>query len=287
VSVDALHPPHDPAPPDLRPVTVLAEWAPGTFLENLAPGPDGSWWVTSPSHRFVERIDADGRRRAHVDLPAAATGVVADGDAALVACGEPGAPGWSLLRVDDAGYAPYARLDDVTFANGLVRRDDELVVADCLRGALVTVARDGRVADLLVDPLLAPADPDGPLPGVNGLALDPAGDLVLTSTGRGLVLRLRSGRLETVADRLVGDDLAVAADGTAYLATHTFDSILRLRPDGSRHDVAHLPGPTSVRSAPDGHGLVATTTGGLLTRGPDAGPARLVHLDVVPELEER
>ena len=48
-STDSLHPPHDAVP--LHPVAteVVAQWPPGTFLENLALDSDGeSWLVTSP-----------------------------------------------------------------------------------------------------------------------------------------------------------------------------------------------------------------------------------------------
>ncbi|MDL5156214.1 SMP-30/gluconolactonase/LRE family protein [Actinomycetospora termitidis] len=281
---DALHPPHDAVPSDPAPATVLASWEPGTFLENLAPGPDGSWWVTSPSHRRVDHVAADGRLLTRVDLGAPATGIVADGDTALVTSGEPGTPGWRLLRVRDDGYVPVADLPGVTFANGMTRHGNGLVIADCLRGALVRFTSDGAVEDLVVDPLLTPLDPQGPLPGVNGLAVGPAGDLVMTSTGRGLVLRLGAAGLEVVAERLVGDDLTVTPDGALYVATHTFDSVLRLRPDGARADVATrvdgVVGPTSVALEPDGRALVVTTTGGMLAAPDTPEPARLVRIDL-------
>ena len=49
-----LHPPHDPVP--LHPVAteVVAQWPPGTFLENLALDNDGkSWLVTSPFNQTI------------------------------------------------------------------------------------------------------------------------------------------------------------------------------------------------------------------------------------------
>jgi hypothetical protein len=58
---DALHPPHHPVP--LHPVAtdVVAQWPPGTFLENLALDSDGeSWLVTSPFNQTIHRVRADG-----------------------------------------------------------------------------------------------------------------------------------------------------------------------------------------------------------------------------------
>jgi hypothetical protein len=290
VTVDALHPVHDPVPTAPAAVSVIAEWAPGTFLENLAPAPDRAWWVTSPSHRRVDLVGPDGVVRDRTDLPHAATGIVADGPDALVCCGDPGSTGWRLYRLRDGAAAAVADLGEVRFANGLTRYGDDLVVADSARGALAVVDRaTGRTTTVRADPLLTTRDPAGPLPGVNGLAVTPGGDLLVTSTERSLVLRLRgpldSGPLEVVAERLVADDLCVTADGVAYLATHTYHSILRLDPDGGRRDVAThaqgVAGPTSVAVDPDDGSLVACTTGGLLAP-PDGAPEPARLLRIVP-----
>ena len=71
---DPLHPPHDPGVVRPAPVSVLAEWEPGTFLENLAQSPAG-WWVTSPSHRRVDEV-VDGTARTVGRFDHAVTGVV-------------------------------------------------------------------------------------------------------------------------------------------------------------------------------------------------------------------
>jgi len=134
-------------------------------------------------------------------------------------------------------------------------------------------------------------DPHGPLPGVNGLTVDAAGDLLLTNTSRSLLLRLRGepehGHLTKEAERLVGDDLAAHPDGTVYIATHTYNSILRLNPDGQRLDIATdadgVIGPTSVALTSDRRSLVAGTTGGLLSPPPSGPqPARLVRIELAP-----
>jgi sugar lactone lactonase YvrE len=290
---DALHPVHDAVPVEAAAVSVIAEWEPGTFLENLAPAPDGAWWVTSPTHHRVDTVERDGSLRHRVAFPAPVTGIVVDPTdpaIALVACGELGQPGWRLYRLRANDAEPVADLGDVRFANGMTWYDDELVVADSARGALAVVDLDtGRAATVRADPLLTSRDPAGPLPGVNGLAATADGALLLTSTERSLVLRLRgaldTAPLEVVAERLVGDDLTTTPDGAAYVATHTYHSVLRLDPDGSRRDVAThaqgVAGPTSVAVDPDRGGLVVCTTGGLLS--PPAGapePARLLRVAV-------
>jgi hypothetical protein len=285
---DPLHPVHDPVPVEPAPVAVLAQWPAGTFLENLARAATGSWWVTRPLDGLVDEVTPDGAVRTRARLDGRPTGIVADGADLLVAVQTGG--GAELLRLPGRGGPAelVCRLPGVASPNGLCRRGGLLVLADSERGALAEIdvrAGTGRV--VRTDPALAPADPGGPLPGVNGLASTASGELLLTNTSRSRVLRLRGepagGVFETVAERLVADDLTAAADGTVYLATHTYHSILRLSPDGRRADIAThaqgVAGPTAVELDAGGTALVACTTGGLLSPpGPEPEPALLVRV---------
>jgi hypothetical protein len=290
---DPLHPVHDAVPADPLPVTVVAEWETGTFLENLAHAPDGGWWVTSPHHCRVEQVGADGVVRHSVRFPGPVTGIVADladEHQALVAGADPDHGSWTLYQISDGVAVPLCPLPGVAFANGMTWYGTQLVIADSTRGALVAVdPRSGRVDIVREDELLAPANPQLPLPGVNGLTVDASGDLLLTNTSRSQLLRLHGGladgALTVAADRLVGDDLAAHPDGNVYIATHTYHSVLRLDVDGNRSDVATytqgVAGPTAVALAPDRMSLFVCTTGGLLS--PAAGapePARLLRIDL-------
>lgn len=292
--IDELHPPHDIPPREPLPTSVLAEWETGTFIENLAPWVGVGWWVTIPSHRRVELVATDGTRLSSVAFAGQVTGVVAEPGGTAIVSGERAEGGWALHRVLPSIPTPQRLCDlpGVQFANGLVRYRSRLVVADSAAGRLTVadpVAGTARVA--LEHELLAPVDPHGPLPGVNGLTVDAAGDLLLTNTSRSLLLRLHGepeqGRLTRQAERLVGDDLVAHPDGTVYIATHTYNSILRLTPDGRRLDIATdadgVVGPTSVALAPDRRSLVTCTTGGLLSPPPSGPqPARLVRIDLDP-----
>jgi len=290
---DPLHPVHDAVPVHPLPVTVVAEWETGTFLENLAHAPDGGWWVTSPHHCRVDEVGADGVVRHSIRFPGPVTGIVADladERRALVACGSPDRSTWSLHQIVDGVATSVCPVPGVAFANGMTWHGAQLVIADSTRGALVAVdPRSGRVDIVREDELLAPASPELPLPGVNGLTVDPSGDLLLTNTSRSQLLRLRGdladGALTVVADRLVGDDLVAHPDGSVYIATHTYHSVLRLDADLNRSDVAThahgVAGPTAVALAPDQLSLFVCTTGGLLSPAGDAPePARLLRIDL-------
>lgn len=87
----------------------VAEWEPGTFVENLAAGPDGSWLVRIPSHYRIDRVDRDGHTQVFTEVDRTPTGIVADGTGALALAGTIGARDWQLKGVHDRDAEP-ARL---------------------------------------------------------------------------------------------------------------------------------------------------------------------------------
>jgi hypothetical protein len=71
-------------------VETVAELERGTFVENLAAGTDGSWLVTIPSHRRIDRVDRDGQIAVFAELDRMPTGIVTDATGTLVLAGSIG-----------------------------------------------------------------------------------------------------------------------------------------------------------------------------------------------------
>jgi hypothetical protein len=273
----------------------MAEWPAGTFLENLACDLDGrSWLVTSPTDCAIYRVGPDKSVHTAARFDGTPTGIVTRPVwGTLAAVGTQGQTDWRLFRIAEGGAQPICDLPGVLGANGITWAGDRLLVADSPRSLVVTVdAADGTTDVWLQHPLIAPVNAGSPLPGINGLDVD--GDWVLmTSSDRGLLLRVPMtspdppADLEVVAERLVGDDFAVAPDGRIFVATHTFHSVLCLEPDGRREDVAgHDQGIAGSTSVAVGNfpspALYVTTTGGLLSPlGDEVEPARLVRVDAL------
>jgi sugar lactone lactonase YvrE len=295
VRTDPLHPLHDAVPLNSAPTEIVAEWPPGTFLENLAPSVDGNtWFVTSPTDRAVYRVGPDKSVHTAAQFDGTPTGIVSHPKAGtLTAAGTQGQPDWRLFRLSAAEAEPVCALPDVLGANGMTWAGDRLLVVDSPRSVVVTVDMGRGTADVwLRHPWLTPTDAESPLPGINGLALH-AGYVFMTCSDRGLILRVPAasqhpaGEIEVVARRLVGDDLAAAPDGRLFIATHTYHSVLCLHPDGRREDVAShqdgVAGPTAVAISDEPPAAVyVTTTGGLLS--PPEGevePARLLRIDAL------
>ena len=293
--VDPLHPHHDAVPLHRAATEIIAQWPAGTFLENLTPDLDGeSWLVTAPSDKAIYRVGLDQRVHTAAQVDGTPTGITSHrAVGVLAAVGTQGQPDWRLARITAHGAEDVCALPHVLSANGLTWAGDRLLVADSGRSNIVAVdVAAGTTAVWLEHPLLTPVSPDSPLPGVNGLDFH-AGSVIISSSDRGLILTVSAtserpaADLRVVAERLVGDDLAVADDGRIFVATHTYHSVLCLYPDGSREDVAvhadGIAGPTAVAiSAGHAPALYVSTTGGLLS--PAAGevePARLVRVDAL------
>ncbi len=280
---------HDPAP--LQPVLTetVAEWEPGTFLENLAAGPGGSWLVTIPSHNRVDRVDPDGQHQVVAEFDRHPTGIVTDSTGAFVLNGTIGERDWQLTHVTGHGTQLVIGLPELIFGNGMEQAGEHLFAVDSAQGLVLAVdPRDGTSAIWLRHDWLARPNPDVPMPGANGIAVHD-GWVYLSNTGRGLLLRCPldatdpAAELKIVAERLVSDDFAVHPDGSIYLATHFLDSVLRLDRDGSRTDIAGreqgIAGSTAVAVDPHHSNLLyVTTTGGMNGINDDGEPARLIRL---------
>ncbi|MBV9748599.1 MAG: hypothetical protein JO157_07285, partial [Acetobacteraceae bacterium] len=182
-------------------------------------------------------------------------------------------------------------IPDAVFLNGATLHPDgrRLLVAESVTGRVLAVdlERSGY-ATWLADDRLKPESQG--TPGANGVKLF-GGRVHVSVTGRNLLLRAPvaadggCGAAEVWAEHLRADDFAFATDGSAYIATHPANSVLRLGTDGSR---ATLAGPdegaigaTAVAFGREPGVLYATTNGGLWS--PYQGqvqPARLLRLEV-------
>ena len=280
--------------PALRavPAEVVHEWPVGTFVENLAVLADGALAVSVHTENQVQRLDPGGRADTLVELPVPPAGLVARrGGGVYVAGGEPGSPPGRVWRVEADGTAEVAvEVPGALFLNGLTPLDaTSLLAADGIGWCLWRLdLTTGTARRWIVHERLAKVTSFPLMPGANGLKLH-GGHAWVTNTDRAELLRIpvrpdgSAGDLEVVAERLRGDDLAFAADGTAYITTHIENSLIRVTPDGDRTAIAgpdqHMPGSTAAAFGSDRGwptGLYVTTTGGLLR--PYQGRARTAKL---------
>jgi hypothetical protein len=291
-SLDARGPTHEPGVTRVVGAETIAQWAPGTFLENLGARPDGSWLVTIPSHNRVDLVQPEGSHEVFARLPNHVTGIVADGTAAYVLTGSMRQHNWQLVHMDASGIQTICDVPELAFGNSMASAGDQLLAADSALSRVVSIdPRQGTSSVWLQHELLAGFTPTIPMPGANRITVR-HGWLHTSNTVRA-VLRCRydvarqASKLETVAEYLAADDFDVASDGRIYVATHFLNTVAQMDPDGMRTTIVGsaqcIVGSTSVAIDPRHPGvLLVTTTGGMKGPGnPGDEPARLVrlHLD--------
>jgi sugar lactone lactonase YvrE len=280
------------------PARTVATFPVKTFLENIAVADDGALFVTSLEDGVIYRVTPAGKKAVFARIPGKVAGIAfAPGGGSLLVTGWAGGNTPTVFRVTRGGkVSPVTAVKGAVFLNGITRLSgDTYLIADSYRGAIWRFdARTGRYAVWLEDSALARSDPKHPFPGVNGLKVV-KGALYATNTDRQQLLRIpltpdgkAAGKPEVVAENLNGDDFAADGDGSLYITTHVYDSVVRVAPGGGLSVVAEAPagvvGCTSLafgRGPKDRRALFVVTNGGMSY--PPAGgvqPARIVRLDL-------
>lgn len=275
------------------PVTTIASYPHGRFLENLSVDARGRLLFTSYLDQTLMTWNGRGAPAPLVRLDVHPVAVLARANDIIVSAhGTPFTQGAAftatnqLLVLDRRGQVTRrVALPNALFLNGMVEIAlDVILVADSLAGKIwrfnpVT----GSVEPWLADPLLA-ADPAAPSqrPGANGLKLQ-NGWLYISNSARGTLHRVRlsgkspMGALELFATTGPIDDFTFLADGSIAAATHGA-RLIRIMRDGAIADilVSGCDACTSVTTFGRGRDLIVLTTGNLLEGG--NAPARVLRV---------
>lgn len=289
-----LPPIFDATPRKIGASRTLASLPKNTFLENLVVDAAGAVLVTSHEDGVVWRL-AGSRLERFAQLPGKIAGIAERPGGGYVLTGADRSGRSTIFTLDAAGQpGPALLVEGGQFLNGIAALgDDRYLVADSYRGALWHVdPAAGTTRVWLEDALLARADPKGVFPAANGVQVQ-GRTVWVSNTARQLLLSLpvgedgRPGPLRVVKERVNIDDFAVEADGSILGTTHVYNSLVRIRPDGSTTVVAEaaqgMTGSTSValvRHGPDAGRAYVTTNGGMFLP-PSTGvqPALLVQVE--------
>ena len=236
-------------PGDLRTIVGL-DYAAGEHPEGLAVAHDGSLYVGMAPIGQLARVETNGRTTP-VGAPAFPEGagyllgLAVDGQDQVFGAVVRFDGGPSGVWKFDSGtgvWELFAATDPAGFPNGLAFTEDgTLLVSDMTLGTIWAVDEAGHVSSWLHDALLEGGANDA---GVNGLAVDRAGDVWFTNSDQATVGKIAadesgspSGRPTIVAqDSLLSfaDGLALDAEGNAWVAaSYGSDRLLRVTPRGT------------------------------------------------------
>lgn len=236
------------------------------FLESVLADKDGALFVTSLFESKIYRIGSDGRRslffEAALGQGPALRGVfclVAAPDGGLfvtINSPDPGQHGLWYINRDGEGklFSPLP-LDSIP--NGIARLDDKtLLVADSGAGKIWRVnSINGEVSLWLNHALIAPRPFIGQFPGANGIQIH-NNTVYVSNSDQNYIVSIpvseddTAGKPQVFLENMGADDFAIAADGTFYLTTHPYNTVVQVTPDGSRRTIASpdngIIGPTAA-----------------------------------------
>lgn len=318
---------HEEGSQDVRPVETIHEFSQNYFLENIAIRSNGGVLVTVHNRNELVYVDPHYPSQPK-PAPAAViyrfdagvSGIVeVEHDQFYISVGEIGKQGsYGVYRVDMSGFASdshgnvtsnadvekVATVPDALFLNGsalLSREKGIILLADSIVGSVFALdVKSGKVDTWLKDRQLEKVTENPMMPGVNGIKIH-KGHLYLSNTDSKTFLRAEllssntseytAGKVEIVQEKLNADDFAFDEDGSAYLTTHVYESVVKLdAADGKRSTVAGglgdivCAGTTAAafgRTEGDRTSLYVTTHGGMSYREQsEVGPARLLRVEV-------
>jgi hypothetical protein len=275
----------------------------GSWIDNLALRSDGSILLTRLDTPEVWSVDATTGHATLVHSFANATSCFGiseiDDDVFAVVVGnfstktyKPTPGSFTVQQLDfnnfqataneqetqKASVSHIAALPEAQALNGMTSFTKEshlVLIADSPNGVAWKLnTQTGEYSIALNDTSMLPAEGQGLPLGVNGLKM--VDDYIYYSS----TTRMQFGRVKVdqdatpvsdyqiIASGFLPDNMDVASDGTAYIATDPQNSVVRITPFGQISLVAggqlstQMPGPTSCRLSADGKTLYVGTSGG-------------------------
>ncbi|RUR75503.1 SMP-30/gluconolactonase/LRE family protein [Chlorogloeopsis fritschii PCC 9212] len=288
-----LPPIYADTPIDLAPAQVIASFPVNTFLENLAIAPDGNIFVTNHEVGKIVRITPDGNQQIHASVEGKVSGIAFTANGNLVVTGSNSDSVPVVFQVaSDGTLETLLTLPDAVFLNGITPLSGSLyLTADSYRGAIWQIDVAKRLGSIWLEhPLLARSNPESIIPAANGLKRF-GNVLYVSNTEKMLLLRVpigtahQPGEPEIFVKQTNIDDFAFDVEGNLYGATHIYNSVVRITPDGNTTIIAEdVTGSTAVAfgERESDHTAIYVVTNGGMFLPPSTGvvPATVVRLEV-------
>lgn len=291
-------------PIQLAPAEIIASFPVNTFLENLAIAPsgaspipsDGTIFVTNHEVGKIVRINPDGSQQIHATVEGKVSGLAFTADGGLVATGWNADSVAVIFQVSPQGVVEtLLTLPEAIFLNGITPLSGtRYLAADSYRGAIwqIDVAQP-QASIWLEHPLLARSTPESVIPAANGLKRF-QNTLYVSNTEKRLLLQIplgkedEAGEPEIFVEETNIDDFAFDVEGNIYAATHIYDSVLLITPEGKTTIIAEaeqgVTGSTAVafgKQDSDRTAIYVVTNGGMFLPPPTGVvPATVVRIEV-------
>lgn len=284
-------------PEAIVPAQTVAEFPVNTFLENIAIDRNGEIFVTSFEEGKVYHVAATGDFKEFAQIGGNAAGIAFDHQGNLLVAGVTEDKTPAVFQINQTGTTELlVTLPDAVFLNGMTYlTGDRYLIADSFKGAIWDINTAEKTAQIwLQHERLAPSEAEfPPFPAVNGLKI--YGDMLYVSnTQRQQLIRIplnqdfTPGTPELFLTNVNLDDFAFDIQGNLYAATHVYNSVVRIIPEGQITTIAKaeqgMTGNTALAfgRTPNDHTSIYVTTNGGMSLPPSTGvePGKVVRLDV-------
>jgi SMP-30/Gluconolactonase/LRE-like region len=291
-----LPPLYQNVPIQLVPAKTITSFPINTFIENIVIATDGTLFVSNHEAGQIVHISLDGTQTIYATWESKIAGLAIANDGSLIvtAWNASGIP--VVLQVSTAGDIKLlATLPEAIFLNGLTHfKDGRYLLADSFRGAIWEFNLvDNSTKIWLEHPILARSNSESPIPAVNGLKFFD-GILYASNTEQQLILKIAVDSSGNPSEPEIWvtnnniDDFAFDIDGNLYGATHIFNSVVKITPDGKTTTIATAEqgviGSTAVafgRTENDNTCIYIVGNGGMFLPPPTGiVPSEVVRLDV-------
>lgn len=237
---------------------VVKTYGEGQWLESVKLGPDGTIYLTSNQGENYATGDKsqvkahviarapDGTERVFFALPQGTTaGVMAFDHHGRMFMTSQGAS-LGVWRIDTDGHGErFTSLPQGAWPNGItIGPDQHLYVADSALGVIWRInAETGEVRQAMTDNRLRARPWIALAPGANGIHFF-GRELYVTVSDAGKVFKTTLDRdnslgpLSVFAEGIPGDDFAIDEQGSLYVTTHPFNTVVRITQSGERTVVA-------------------------------------------------
>ncbi len=223
----------------LVPAKTIAEFPKNTFLENIVVDESGMMFITSFEEGKIYRVTPTGEKSEFAAIPGTIAGITFDRKKNLLVTGWADKKTPSVFRVSPSGTVEtLTALDGAMFPNAITPlKGDTYLIADSYKGVIWAFdAQTKKYQVWLDDPALTRADNKNPVPAVNGLKVF-KNTLYTTNTQRQHIFRVpvlpngKAGVPQLFVEKINGDDFALDGSGNLYVATHFYNSVVRITPD--------------------------------------------------------
>lgn len=276
----------------------IKQFPPYTFLENITIDENNTIYFTSYIDGVIYKKSLAGTVEQFAKVNGNIAGIIANPKGEFIISGCNQAKEGMLFMISTKGEVTQEiKIEKAShFLNGITLLNDRtLLMADSDKGVIWKYdLKKGKTELWLEDALL-----ESPLPldaemriGANGVKIF-NNSLYVTNTQKQLIVQVpitkkgEAGEPKEFANEILGDDFTIDSEGNFYVATHPYNAVVRITPDGEKTIIANeLEGVTGctatvLRRGDRANELFVVTNGGIVL-APKGGVrgARVVNLNL-------